>query len=57
MTDLDLMRSLTQTNTTKIVLLVMDGLGGLPKEPGGPTELEAAFTRTSIDLLPRAWQA
>ena len=44
MTDLDLMRSLTQTNTTKIVLLVMDGLGGLPKEPGGPTELEAAFT-------------
>jgi 2,3-bisphosphoglycerate-independent phosphoglycerate mutase len=44
MTDLDLMRSLTQTNTTKIVLLVMDGLGGLPQEVGGPTELEAAFT-------------
>jgi 2,3-bisphosphoglycerate-independent phosphoglycerate mutase len=44
MTDLDLMRSLTQTNTTKIVLLVMDGLGGLPRELGGPTELEAAFT-------------
>jgi 2,3-bisphosphoglycerate-independent phosphoglycerate mutase len=29
---------------TKIVLLVMDGLGGLPIEPGGPTELEAANT-------------
>ena len=25
----------------KIVLLVLDGLGGLPMEPGGPTELEA----------------
>jgi 2,3-bisphosphoglycerate-independent phosphoglycerate mutase len=29
---------------SKIVLLVMDGLGGLPVEPGGPTELEAAAT-------------
>lgn len=29
---------------TKIVLLVMDGLGGLPVEPGGPTELEFAKT-------------
>ncbi len=28
----------------KIVLLVLDGLGGLPLEPGGPTELEAART-------------
>jgi 2,3-bisphosphoglycerate-independent phosphoglycerate mutase len=28
----------------KIVLLVMDGLGGLPLEPGGQTELEAAQT-------------
>jgi len=27
---------------TKIVLMVMDGLGGLPVQPGGPTELEAA---------------
>ncbi len=29
---------------TKIVLLILDGLGGLPIEPGGPTELEAAKT-------------
>lgn len=29
---------------TKIVLLILDGLGGLPIEPGGPTELEAANT-------------
>ncbi len=28
----------------KIVMLVADGVGGLPKKPGGPTELEAAKT-------------
>jgi 2,3-bisphosphoglycerate-independent phosphoglycerate mutase len=35
---------LLRTSSSKIVLLVMDGLGGLPIEPGGPTELEAAKT-------------
>jgi 2,3-bisphosphoglycerate-independent phosphoglycerate mutase len=34
----------------KIVLLVMDGLGGLPMEPGGKTELEAAIT-PNMDAL------
>jgi 2,3-bisphosphoglycerate-independent phosphoglycerate mutase len=34
----------------KIVLLVMDGLGGLGMEPGGPTELEAAKT-PNMDAL------
>lgn len=52
MTDLDLMRSLSQTGDSKIVLLVMDGLGGLPREPGGPTELEAAET-PNMDRLAR----
>jgi 2,3-bisphosphoglycerate-independent phosphoglycerate mutase len=33
-----------------MVLLVMDGLGGLPMEPGGPTELEAART-PNLDRL------
>ncbi len=42
-TEFDLMRELHQDGD-KIVLLVLDGLGGLPLESGGPTELEAART-------------
>ena len=34
----------------RIGLLVIDGLGGLPSEPGGPTELEAART-PNLDAL------
>ena len=52
MTDLDLMKNLTQKADTKIILLVMDGLGGLPREVGGPTELEAADT-PNLDRLAR----
>jgi 2,3-bisphosphoglycerate-independent phosphoglycerate mutase len=44
MANFDLMRELKLMNKTKVVLLVLDGLGGLPIEPGGPTELEAAST-------------
>jgi 2,3-bisphosphoglycerate-independent phosphoglycerate mutase len=44
MADLDLMRQLHTQNDEKIVLLVLDGVGGLPVEPGGPTELAAAST-------------
>ncbi|HJN42031.1 MAG: 2,3-bisphosphoglycerate-independent phosphoglycerate mutase [Anaerolineales bacterium] len=44
MADLELMHALSQPNDTKMVLLVLDGLGGLPMQPGGPTELEAART-------------
>jgi 2,3-bisphosphoglycerate-independent phosphoglycerate mutase len=40
----DLTRELNTKNDTKIVLLVADGLGGLPQEPGGLTELETAHT-------------
>jgi 2,3-bisphosphoglycerate-independent phosphoglycerate mutase len=40
----DLIHELREANATKIVLLVADGLGGLPLEPGGKTELETART-------------
>ncbi len=43
---------LVQSAETKILLLVLDGLGGLPREPGGPTELEAART-PNLDRLAR----
>ena len=46
----DLTRSLKIAGDGKIVLLVADGLGGLPVEPGGPTELEAART-PNLDRL------
>jgi 2,3-bisphosphoglycerate-independent phosphoglycerate mutase len=39
-----LIRELREPGETKIVLLVADGLGGLPLEPGGKTELESART-------------
>jgi 2,3-bisphosphoglycerate-independent phosphoglycerate mutase len=40
----ELILELRQSAKTKIVLLVADGLGGLPLEPGGLTELETAAT-------------
>ena len=46
----DLIKQLRDDNATKIVMLVADGLGGLPVEPGGPTELEAAWT-PNLDRL------
>jgi len=45
-----LVRELKTPNKSKIVLLVADGLGGLPIEPGGLTELEAAKT-PNLDAL------
>src|SRR3954471_24528429 len=40
----DLLRELRESSDSKIVLLVADGLGGLPLEPNGKTELESART-------------
>ena len=50
MTEHDLIRELAEKNSTKIVMLVADGLGGLPLEPGGKTELETAAT-PNLDRL------
>ena len=44
MANFDLTRRLTTDEGGKILLLVMDGLGGLPLTPDGKTELEAAHT-------------
>lgn len=46
----DLLRSLHVKNNSKIVLYVGDGLGGLPQQPGGLTELETAQT-PNLDAL------
>ena len=48
--DLEFIRELITPAKTKIVMLVMDGLGGLPLEPGGKAELEPAQTPT-LDAL------
>jgi 2,3-bisphosphoglycerate-independent phosphoglycerate mutase len=47
---LDLIKPLAIGNQSKIVLAIADGLGGLPIERGGPTELEAAAT-PQLDAL------
>jgi 2,3-bisphosphoglycerate-independent phosphoglycerate mutase len=51
MADLELTKSLLIPNVdTKIVFLIIDGVGGLPMKVGGPTELEAAHT-PNLDRL------
>ena len=42
--ELSLLQKQTEPNDSKIVLLVLDGLGGLPMHEEGQTELEAAHT-------------
>lgn len=48
--DLGFLRDLIVPAQTKIAMIVMDGLGGLPLEPGGKTELETACT-PNLDRL------
>jgi len=50
MADFQLIKSLKRDQGGKIVLLVMDGLGGAPISANGPAELEAAATPT-LDRL------
>ena len=44
MDNLELIRNLAQPSPSKIILLVLDGLGGLPGPDTGKTELETADT-------------
>jgi len=50
MANFELIRALSMPAKTKIVQLVMDGLGGLPRDLDGKTELEAART-PNLDAL------
>ncbi|MCJ7618827.1 MAG: 2,3-bisphosphoglycerate-independent phosphoglycerate mutase [Anaerolineae bacterium] len=52
MADQTVISSLAIPSDTKIVLLVLDGLGGVPLQPGGMTELETANT-PHLDALAR----
>jgi 2,3-bisphosphoglycerate-independent phosphoglycerate mutase len=47
---LPVIEELSQTTPSRILLVVLDGLGGLPQQPGGPTELAAAHT-PNLDAL------
>ena len=46
----DFTRRLVVPAETRIAMIIMDGLGGLPREPGGKTELETACT-PNLDAL------
>ena len=48
--DHSLIRKLTKSSGSKIVLLILDGLGGIPAGPNGKTELEQANT-PNLDRL------
>jgi 2,3-bisphosphoglycerate-independent phosphoglycerate mutase len=52
----DLTRQLHTQNASKIVMLVADGLGGLPRTPDGQTELETARTPHLDQLATRGVQ-
>ncbi len=48
--DFELLKSLIVPGQSKIAMIVMDGLGGLPLQPGGKTELESA-RKPNLDAL------
>lgn len=50
---LEFIQGLVKEADTKIVMLVLDGLGGLPSGPQGRTELEAADTPNLDELVRR----
>ena len=52
--DLELIKTIARPSPTKIVLLVIDGLGGLPTPKTGKTELETANTPNLDQLAAKA---
>ena len=54
MVALDLLKEISLKTPSKIVLIIMDGLGGLPNPTTGKTELETAQTPNMDNLLTRA---
>jgi len=58
MKEFEFIRKLAEPNDTKIIMFILDGLGGLPRTPDGLTELETAkrpnmnalATRSSLGL-------
>ena len=50
--DLDFISKLSKPDKTKIVMLIIDGLGGLPRAIDGLTELQVANT-PNLDILAR----
>ena len=53
MSEFEFIQRLSEANDTKIVLLILDGLGGLPRTPDGLTELETA-NRPNMNALARS---
>ena len=52
--NLELIKQISRPSPTKIVLLVVDGLGGLPRSETGKTELETANTPNLDKLAARS---
>jgi len=54
MTHNELLKNLALKNDSKIVFIVLDGIGGHPLAPSGKTELETAFTPNLDKLASRS---